>query len=120
MTRRSRIALLALAAVLGVAFAGVAEGATYRGAVGPGKTITLTKAGGGAVATIPRGRHTFVITDRSTVHNFVLKRGATVVRRTGISATGTFTWRRVRVVPGRYTFLCTTHAREMRRSFRVA
>jgi plastocyanin len=119
MTRRSRTALLAVLAAVGVAVGAAAQAATYNGVVGPGKTIKLTKPNGARVTTIPAGRHTFVIRDRARTHNFVLKRGATVINRTGIGATGTFNWRRVLMRTGTHTFYCATHAREMRGTFRV-
>jgi hypothetical protein len=119
MTRRTRATLTAVAAALSVGLVGVADAATYRGAVGPGQTIKLTKANGAAARSIPAGRHTFVIRDRSSVHDFVLRRGTTIIRRTGIGATGTFTWRRVRILRRTHTFYCSTHSRAMRGSFRV-
>ena len=66
-------ALLAVlgAALVGVASIGAAPGApkTLSGSVGPSETIVLKK-GSSRVSSIPRGRYTIVVRDRSSEHNF--------------------------------------------------
>ena len=120
MNRRSRAALVTAVAVVALGASAAAEARTYHGTVGPGRVITLTNARGARVARVPAGRHTFLIHDLSSTHNFVLARGGTIVRRTGVSAIGVFTWRRVRISRGTYSFYCATHRRQMHGSFRAA
>jgi plastocyanin len=119
MLRGSRPALLAGVVAVSLGVAGAAEAATFHGYVGPGKTIKLTKASGARVTSAPAGRHTFVIHDSSKTHNFVLARGSTTIRATGVSATGVFRWRGVRLRAGTYTYYCATHKKAMRGTFRV-
>ena len=118
MTRRTRTTLLAAVAALGLGGAGAADAATYHGYVGPGASITLLNGAGNRVSRIPVGRHRFIIHDRSSSHNFVLKRGAVRLRRTTVAGTGVVTWRRVLIRAGRHVYLCAPHSRAMRGSFR--
>jgi plastocyanin len=117
--RRTGTALAAALAGLALAATGAADAATYHGYVGPGKTIKLLKGNGTRVTSVRAGRHTFVIHDSSKTHNFVLARGGTKLRATGVAATGVFQWRGVRLRAGTYTYYCATHKRAMRGSFRV-
>jgi hypothetical protein len=113
-------ALLAVigAALVGVASIGAAPTATKKltGSVGPSETIVLKK-GSSRVSTIPRGRYTIRISDRSSEHNFRL-RGPVSKMITSISWTGTKTVT-LNLKPGRYTYVCDPHARDMIGSFRV-
>jgi plastocyanin len=113
-------ALLAVAATaLGlVASIGAAPAATKKlsGTVGPGETIVLKK-GSARVKTLKAGRYTIVVKDRSSEHNFRL-RGPVGRQISGIAQTGTKTVT-VNLKPGRYTYLCDPHARDMIGSFRV-
>ena len=113
-------ALLAVigAALVGVASIGAAPSAPKKltGAVGPSETISLKK-GSSRVSTIPRGRYTIVVSDRSSEHNFHL-RGPVSRMLTSISGTGTKTTT-LNLKPGRYTYVCDPHSAEMRGSFRV-
>ena len=117
MTTRARLALLAAATALSLASAAAAEAARYHGYVGPGFSIVLRNAAGARVTRIPAGRHTFVIHDRSTAHNFVLRRGTTRLRATSVAGTGRATWR-VRIRAGAYVYFCAVHP-ELRGSFRA-
>ncbi len=116
----TRFALLVVAAAaLAVLAASPAGAARFNGVVGPGQTITL-KRNGVLVRSMAPGRHTFVIRDRSGIHNFVLSRGTTRLRATGIEFTGTKTWT-VRIRRGAvYRYFCQTHTAEMTRTFRVS
>jgi plastocyanin len=88
------------------------------GTVGPGFTITLRTAAGGAVRSARAGLYTIVVRDRSRMHNFHLV-GPGVNRRTAVAFRGTVTWR-VRLRRGAtYRFVCDPHARGMRGSVRV-
>jgi hypothetical protein len=113
-------ALLAVigAALVGVASIGAAPTATKKltGSVGPSETIVLKK-GSSRVSTIPRGRYTIRISDRSSEHNFRL-RGPVSKMITSVSWTGTKTVT-LNLKPGRYTYVCAPHARDMIGSFRV-
>ena len=104
---------LALVASLGAAPTAPAK---LSGTVGPGETIVLKK-GSARVSTLKRGRYTFVISDRSSEHNFRL-RGPVSRMITSISQTGT---KKVtlNLKPGRYTYVCDPHAGDMIGSFRV-
>jgi len=119
MSRAPRIVLGLGAATAFLAPAGPAMAATFYGSVGPGMTITLKRGNGNDVTSVAPGRHTFVIRDRSTAHNFVLLRGQTELRRTGVEFRGKRTWT-VRIRRGaRYRYHCSTHPTAMRGSFRV-
>lgn len=86
------------------------------GTVGPGFTITLKK-GTVKVTKLKRGKYTFVIRDKSSIHNFHLK-GPVSKMFTSVSATGTKTVT-LTLKPGKYTYVCDPHASTMRGSFRV-
>ena len=119
MTRRACTALVVVLAGFALVTAGAAGAATYHGYVGPGKTIKLLKGNGARVTSAPAGRHTFVIHDSATTHNFVLARGGTTLRKTGVAATGVYRWSGVRLRAGTHVFYCATHKSAMRGSFRV-
>jgi hypothetical protein len=120
MNRRTRAALLAALATTAVGTASAADAATFHGTVGPGRVITLTNAQGASVSRMAAGRHTFLIHDLSSSHNYVLARGSAVVRRTGVDARGVTRWRGVSIRAGRYTVYCATHRSSMTRRFRAA
>jgi hypothetical protein len=119
MRRASRIAVALVAASASLALAGSAAASTFYGRVGPGMTIVLKRANGNDVTSVAPGRHTFLIRDRSSMHNFVLLRGSTELKRTGVEFRGKRTWT-IRIRRGaRYKFHCSTHPRQMRGSFGV-
>jgi plastocyanin len=111
---------LALAAVAGIALlvAAAAQSATPKlvGTVGPSFTITLTK-GGKKVAKLKRGKYTFVIHDKSKIHNFHLTGPVSKVF-TSVAFVGTKTVT-LRLKPGKYTYVCDPHASSMSGTFRV-
>lgn len=114
---RSRLAVATLALSL-VAIA-PAEAALPKlvGTVGPGFTITLTKAGK-KVTTLKPGKVTLVVTDKSTIHNFHLV-GPGVKIDSGVGRTGTRTYT-ITLRAGTYRFRCDPHAFAMKGAFRVA
>ena len=118
MIRITALLAVAVTALALVASIGAAPTATVklRGTVGPGETISLKK-GTARVSTLKRGRYTIVVSDRSSEHNFRL-RGPVSRMITSISATGTKTVT-LTLKPGRYTYVCDPHARDMIGSFRV-
>lgn len=113
-----RIHVGALAALAGLAFAAASLAATPRlvGTDGPGFTITLKK-GGVRVRTLPAGRYTLAISDKSSIHNFRL-RGPGINRATSVARVGSTTWT-VTLRRGTYRYLCDPHALTMRGSFTV-
>jgi hypothetical protein len=114
----ARVAIVLSAALALTAPLAAATTPVLRGTVGPEFTISL-KQGGKRVTTLRRGKYSFVIADRSTVHNFRLEgpglaRNLTSVARVGTSRPIALTLR-----PGRYTFYCVPHPLDMRGTFRV-
>jgi plastocyanin len=115
--RRIRYITAVAAALAALALAGPATAATKLVAtVGPGFTISLTKAGK-KVTKLKPGAYTITVRDRSTIHNFFLK-GPGVTRNSGVAFQGNRTWN-VALRKGKYTFVCTPHASMMKGSFTV-
>ena len=110
--------LAAVALALLLAGTGSAAPKSVVGTVGPGFTIGL-KFGGKPVTRLKAGvPYRFVVSDRSSIHNFRLRgpgvnRELTTVPFTGTKA-AVFRLRR-----GSYTFICDPHASVMHGSFRV-
>jgi plastocyanin len=109
---RTSIALTALATVTALAVATGASGAPEKvnlltGTVGPGFTITL-KRGTAEVRTLAAGAYSFVINDRSNIHNFHLT-GPGVDRKTTVAFMGAIRWT-VKLRAGTYTYLCDPHS----------
>ena len=77
MPRKAVLALAVLTAialtVAGAAFSRSTSTPTLKGVVGPGYSIKLTK-GGKRVKSLKAGKYRFVITDKSTFHNFTVER----------------------------------------------
>jgi plastocyanin len=113
---RMLVLLAATAAGLSLVATSAAAPVKLTGTVGPGFTITLKK-GTSKVTKLKRGKYTFVIRDKSGIHNFHLK-GPTSKRFTSVSFTGTKTVT-LTLKPGKYTYVCDPHASSMRGSFRV-
>jgi plastocyanin len=114
---RIRFAVVGAAAVLALAAAGTASAATALVAtVGPGFTISLTKAGR-KVTTLKPGAYRITVRDKSDFHNFHLK-GAGLNKLTGVSFVGSKTWT-VTLKRGKYTYVCDPHLTVMKGSFTV-
>jgi plastocyanin len=79
------------------------------GTVGPGFTISLKSTTGKKLTTVKAGMYAFVVTDKSSIHNFTVK-GPGISNRmiTGTSFTGTKT-AVLTLRPGKYTLYCTVH-----------
>jgi NitT/TauT family transport system substrate-binding protein len=90
--------------------------ATLEGSVGPGFTITL-KQSGKAVKSLKAGRYLFVVTDKSSSHDFHLT-GPGVDKTTSVGKTGTSRWT-VTLKKGTYTYVCDPHKTQMKGSFKV-
>ena len=84
--------------------------------VGPGQTITLTRAGR-KVTTLRPAAYRITVRDRSRFHNFALS-GPRLRRATSVTFVGNQTWN-VRLRRGTHTFVCTPHASFMRGRFVV-
>jgi plastocyanin len=110
-------ALVALAALA----AQPSAAATTRlvASVGPGFTIKLKRSSGAAVRTLKPGTYTITVRDRSPAHNFHLI-GPTngLTRSTTVRFVGTKTWR-LRLVKGKYRFVCDPHIGSMKGTFTV-
>jgi len=79
--------------------------------------IEMKNAAGRTLRKIKRGVYRIKIEDKATIHNFRLK-GPGVNKATSIGRKTETVWR-VRLRPGKYTFVCDPHASTMRGSFRV-
>ena len=113
MSRRFLVPLAGVAAALavaGTAFSQARSVPKLVGTVGPGYTIKLTKAGV-KVRSLKAGTYKFVISDKSSFHNFTLEQetGAKFEKHlTGTSFTGpktvTLTLKR-----GKWKYYCSVH-----------
>jgi len=111
-----------LGALVATASAVASPGATrLNGSVGPGFTISLTSAKGQKVKTLKPGRYTFVVTDRSASHSFVLEKsgGSFEKEITGVGFRGQKRLT-VTLTKGKWEFYCEPHASSMHGDFRVA
>jgi plastocyanin len=114
---RFHLALVAALAALVVAVAPASAAAPKLvGTVGPGFTITLTKAGK-KVTSLKAGKYTVVIHDKSNIHNFDLK-GPGLSKKTSVGYVGNKTWT-VTLKKGTYKFVCDPHVTVMKGSFKV-
>ena len=112
-----RLTVPAVLALLALLASAAASANTFYGKVGPGATITLKRANGTIVRRVQDGRHTFVIRDRSSSHNFHL-RGPGVDRKTGVAFTGRRSWT-LTLKAGTYRYRCDPHRATMRGRFTV-
>lgn len=117
--KRVRFALAAAAAVAvqAVAPASAAAPTALVATVGPGFTITLTKAGK-KVTRLKAGAYRITVRDRSNFHNFRLRGPGNVNKATGVAAVGTKTWT-VTLKRGTYRYVCDPHATTMKGSVTV-
>jgi hypothetical protein len=86
------------------------------GTVGPGFTITL-KNRTKIVKTLAPAKYTFVINDKSNIHNFHLT-GPGVNRKTTVAGTGTTHWT-ITLRAGTYNYVCDPHKSSMHGRFIV-
>jgi plastocyanin len=112
-----RLRLGALMSVATLVAVGVATGATatmmavpkLHGMIGPGYTISLKNAKGKKVTTLKHGKYTFIVGDKSSIHNFTLNGPGTknkTISGTGFVGTKTVT---LTLKKGTYRFYCTVH-----------
>ena len=113
MLRRS-LAILAIAALAAV-LAGVAVGRTsatpkLQGTVGPGYTISL-KRGTKKVTKLKAGRYAFAISDKASIHSFVIEQqtgGKFEKTLSSVSFVGKMTVT-VTLKKGKWKFYCKPH-----------
>jgi len=115
MMLRASLTLVTALAIATVVPAGTAfgEGAavpTLKGTVGPGFTITV-KRNGTKVKVLTAGKYLFVVTDKSSIHNFTLQKtgGAVMKVLTATSSTGVKK-ATVKLTTGKWKYFCSVHA----------
>jgi plastocyanin len=108
------VALASAAALVAVSIVTTATATTMvvpkvHGTIGPGFTISLKNARGKKVTTLKHGKYTFIVGDKSGIHNFTLN-GPGIKNKTitGTSFVGTKTVT-LTLKKGSYTFYCTVH-----------
>jgi plastocyanin len=126
MTRKTLIALAALAAlalvVAGTALSRTTSTPVLKGVVGPGYSIKLTK-GGKKVKSLKAGTYKFVISDKSTFHNFTVEKEHPSKPKiekhiTSTAFTGSKTMV-IKLVPGSWRYYCSIHESQMHGDFTV-
>src|SRR5262249_47245316 len=89
------------------------------GTVGPGFTISLKSAVGKRVTAVGPGTYTFVVADKSGIHNFHLSGPGVNKALTTIGGTGTKTVT-LALKAGTYRYYCEAHPTIMKGSFKVS
>jgi plastocyanin len=123
MFRTALFALAAAADAVAIVASAEAMSSSTRliGTVGPGYTISLKK-GTAKVKTLKAGRYTFVITDKSSIHNFTIERekGGPKIEKelTDTSFRGKKTVT-VTLKKGSWKFYCSIHEPQMFGFFKV-
>ena len=121
-TTRTRSVLLAAVAAAALAAAGGGQAAaanTVNGTVGPGFTIGLTMQGKKVTRLRAGTAYRFVISDRSSIHDFHLSGPGFNRVLTGVGYTGTKSFV-LRLRKGTYHFQCDPHAGFMHGRFTVS
>ena len=115
----SKYVATCVVAMLALALPVAAQAAPSKlvGTVGPGFTITLT-SGGKKVTTLKAGRYTFVITDKSSIHNFSLEKGSVHKVLTSVAFVGKKTVT-MALSKGTWRFVCDPHEGGMKGTFKV-
>ena len=109
--KRITTTVIVVVTALAVALPASAAVPTFRGSVGPGFTISMSKK-----PTKP-GRIKLVVSDKASSHNFHLT-GPSVNVRTSVPASGSRTFT-INLKKGMYRFVCDPHASSMKGSFRI-
>jgi hypothetical protein len=124
---RKALVLLAVLAATALALAGTALSRssttpTLKGVVGPGFTISLKKAGK-TVKKLKAGSYKFVISDKSSFHNYTVERETPSKPSIEKHITSTpFVGRRTMIIklkPGSWRFYCSVHESQMHGDFKV-
>lgn len=105
---------LASATLVAVGIATAATATTMavpklHGTIGPGYTISLKNANGKKVTTLKHGKYTFIVADKSSIHNFTFN-GPGIKNKTitDTSFVGTKTVT-LTLKKGTYKYYCTVH-----------
>jgi plastocyanin len=121
--RRSLVILATVALAAAVAAAALGRPAAtpkLTGTVGPGFSISL-KQGGKKVATLKSGSYNFVVSDKASIHSFVLERltgGKFEKTLTSVSFTGTKS-ATIALKKGKWKYYCKPHEATMFGNFTV-
>jgi plastocyanin len=110
---------LIVAVAASAAFARSAATPKLTGTVGPGFTITLTQ-NGKKVKSLKAGKYVFKITDKASIHNFVLEKEHSKFEKelTDVSDTGTKT-ATITLTKGTWKYYCEPHESSMNGTFTV-
>ena len=124
MRRITRTRSLLLGAVVAAALAATGSGSaapakTVNGTVGPGFTIGLAMQGKKVTKLKAGTAYRFVISDRSSIHDFHLSGPGLNRVLTGVEYTGTQSFV-LRLKKGSYSFVCDPHAGFMHGRFQVS
>jgi hypothetical protein len=121
MSRTFHVAIAAAAIGLALALAGTAPAAsarkTVQGSVGPGFSINL-ELGGKKVTRLTQGSYRFVISDRSSIHDFHLTGPGLNRMLTTVGFVGTKSVV-LTLKKGVYRYVCDPHSEFMHGGFRV-
>jgi plastocyanin len=113
---RVRIAVVAAVAALGSAGAAMAFSPaatpTLKGTVGPGFTITLKNSKGKKVKTLKAGTYRLVVSDKASIHSFVLEGPGVSRTITSVPFVGTKAVT-VKLRKGNYKYYCRPHESSM-------
>jgi plastocyanin len=121
--RRSLVILATAALAAAVAAAALGRPAAtpkLTGRVGPGFSISL-KQGGKKVTTLTPGAYSFVVTDKASIHSFVLERltgGKFEKTLTSVAFTGTKS-AKITLGKGKWKYYCKPHESIMFGNFTV-
>jgi plastocyanin len=112
--------VLSALVVAGTALGHASKTPRLNGTVGPGFTISLKK-GGKKVTSLKAGKYTFVVSDRASIHNFVVERETggkfeKALTSVGFKGTKSVT---VTLKRGKWKFYCEPHESFMHGSFKV-
>ena len=121
MKRRLLVGVVLAGATLALAAQTPAMSAPkLKGTVGPGFTIVLKDSTGKKVKSLKAGKYTFVVSDKSSIHNFVLEKKNSKFEKeiTTVSGTGTKT-RTVTLTKGKWHVYCAPHESSMNQNFTV-
>jgi len=120
MSLRTRVVAAVAATALVGLITGTSQAAPPKlvGVVGPGFTITLT-SGGKKVTKLKAGTYRFVISDKASIHDFVLEGpGGFEKQLTGVAFQGTKSYT-FKLKKGKWKYYCAPHESAMFGNFVV-
>jgi plastocyanin len=118
-TRTLLVSAVAFAALAAASSSSAATVKTVNGTVGPGFTIGLTMQGKKVTKLKAGTAYRFVVSDRSSIHDFHLSGSGLNRVLTGVDFTGTKSFV-LRLKKGSYRFVCDPHEEIMHGSFQVS